>query len=86
MLVIARNCRYFNDDGEEAAAGEDDMGYQPAPGSPGQQSSSDSDSDDPLEAYMAGIEVLQHSEFLLKLSALEEHNFRQDQSCDVILL
>ena len=34
------------------------MGYQPAPGSPGQQPSSDSDSDDPLEAYMAGIEVV----------------------------
>ena len=54
--------RYFDDDGEEAAADNDDMAYQPAPGSPGQQASSDSDSDDPLEAYMANIEV--HSFYL----------------------
>ena len=47
---------YFEDDAEEQTV-DDDCGYQPAPGSPGQQSS-DSDSDDPLEAFMAGIEVV----------------------------
>lgn len=42
---------YFDDD-EDTKAKNDD-GYQPAPGSPG---GADDDEDDPLEAFMAGIE------------------------------
>ena len=50
--------RYFEDDEEGNA---DDLEYQPAPGSPtlekqDQGDSSDSE-DDPLDAFMAGIEV-----------------------------
>ena len=42
------------------------MAYQPAPGSPGQQKKDDgSDSDDPLDAFMADIEV--HSSDYCKL-------------------
>ncbi|KAK3108954.1 hypothetical protein FSP39_019665 [Pinctada imbricata] len=41
---------YFDDEDE------DDMAYQPAPGSPGAKKNDDSDSDDPLDAFMAGIE------------------------------
>lgn len=48
---------YFDDDTEA-----DNAEYQPAPGSPGPDDSAkkddDSDSDDPLDAFMAGIEVL----------------------------
>ena len=50
--------RYFEDDDEDAGGG--DLEYQPAPGSPGRTRSSaaaDSDSDDPLDAFMAGIDV-----------------------------
>jgi len=69
-------CRYFEDDEEEhqaasAAAADDDLEYLPAPGSPSlekktkpvvaaQEPSSDSDSDDPLESFMADIEVNNH--------------------------
>ena len=51
------NCSYF-DDADEAENAE----YQPAPGSPGADKEGnqkdDSDSDDPLDAFMAGIEVM----------------------------
>jgi len=45
---------YFDDDN-----GGEDAEYQPAPGSPGQDGSKadHSDSDDPLDAFMEGIEV-----------------------------
>ena len=51
--------RYFEDDDEVNA---DDLEYQPAPGSPtlDQQKQNDDSSDsedDPLDAFMAGIEV-----------------------------
>lgn len=56
-------CSYFDDDNEA-----DNVEYQPAPGSPGPENEhgkrDDSDSDDPLDAFMAGIEVrILHSDF-----------------------
>ena len=46
--------RYF---AEEEETPDNDVPYQPAPGSPGPTVNNDSDSeDDPLEAFMAGIE------------------------------
>ena len=60
---VCRFCcsRYFDDDEEDNA---DDLEYLPAPGSPtlggkaGPQKEEESDdSDDPLDAFMAGIEV-----------------------------
>ncbi len=49
--------RYFEDDEE----GADDLEYQPAPGSPTLDAQKDSDDsgseEDPLEAFMAGIQV-----------------------------
>ena len=48
--------RYFDADDEDHRI--PDLEYQPAPGSPSANKQSDSDdSDDPLEAFMAGIEV-----------------------------
>lgn len=61
--------RYFEDD-EEANA--DELEYQPAPDSPvlhrddGNAGSND-DSDDPLDAFMAGIEVVINSLILFSL-------------------
>ena len=62
MLISWDTFRYFEDDDETNA---DELEYQPAPDSPvlnrdgdGGNRGSDSDaSDDPLEAFMAGIEV-----------------------------
>ena len=71
-LRSSSSYRYFEDDEEHqaaAAAADDDLEYLPAPGSPSldrknapvaaaaRESSSDSDSDDPLESFMADIEV-----------------------------
>ena len=53
--VLMLECfSYFDDDN-----GGEDAEYQPAPGSPGQDGSKadHSDSDDPLDAFMEGIEV-----------------------------
>ena len=52
-------CRYFEDDED---VNPDDLEYQPAPGSPtlDQQKPTEDSSDseeDPLDAFMAGIEV-----------------------------
>lgn len=58
---------YFND--EDEAKEDDGLPYQPAPGSPGAEAlqhdesdvAHDSDaSDDPLDAFMMGIEVCVH--------------------------
>lgn len=48
---------YFDED-DAGGGGEEEAGYQPAPGSPGQgaKPDGDSDSDDPLDAFMADIE------------------------------
>ena len=52
---------YFDDDAEEEdlteAGGGGNLEYQPAPDSPTHDVPSDSDSDDPLDAFMVGIEV-----------------------------
>jgi len=58
--------RYFEDDDDDPRSA-NDLEYQPAPGSPtldrmkaagkNNKDSSDSDSDDPLESFMADIEV-----------------------------
>lgn len=49
--------RYFEDDDEDG----ENLEYQPAPGSPsftpGEDGNASDESDDPLEAFMAGIEV-----------------------------
>lgn len=55
-------CRYFEDDED---VNPDDLEYQPAPGSPtlDQQKPTEDSSDseeDPLDAFMAGIEVTIH--------------------------
>jgi hypothetical protein len=44
--------RYFDEEDDE-----DNMAYQPAPGSPGEDRKEDSDEEDPLDAFMADIEV-----------------------------
>lgn len=50
-------CRYFEEDEEESTPA---LAYIPAPGSPTQvpepQQQADEEGDDPLDAYMAGIE------------------------------
>lgn len=45
-------CRYFEEEDEE-----DNMAYQPAPGSPGEEKNEESEEEDPLDAFMADIEV-----------------------------
>lgn len=51
-FLIALSYRYFDDEDESFEGA-----YQPAPGSPGPQRKDSSDSDeDPLDAFMAGIE------------------------------
>ena len=48
---------YFNstsDEEKEKVNYDDDCGYQPAPGSPGQEE--EEEEDDPLDAYMAELE------------------------------
>ncbi len=51
-------CSYFEDDEE---VNPEDLEYQPAPGSPsldaGKGNASSDSEDDPLDAFMAGIEV-----------------------------
>ena len=46
--------RYFAE--EEDAGDNSDAPYQPAPGSPGPIANADDSDDDPLDAFMAGIE------------------------------
>lgn len=45
---------YFDDDGDEAP--EENLEYIPAAGSPANKQQSDSDEEDPLDAFMAGLE------------------------------
>lgn len=53
-------CSYFEQEDEVKI--QEDLEYQPAPGSPSyvkkDENHSDSDSDDPLEAFMSGIDVM----------------------------
>lgn len=43
---------YFEEEDEE-----DNMAYQPAPGSPGEEKNEESEEEDPLDAFMADIET-----------------------------
>ena len=53
MTCIVLLIRYFDEEDDE----EDNMAYQPAPGSPGEEKKEDSEDEDPLDAFMADIEV-----------------------------
>ena len=53
LIWLVLLIRYFDEEDDE----EDNMAYQPAPGSPGEEKKEDSEDEDPLDAFMADIEV-----------------------------
>lgn len=58
-------CRYFEEEDEE-----DNMAYQPAPGSPGEEKNEESEEEDPLDAFMADIEVRHENIYYLWIAVV----------------